>query len=179
MNDLMENELKSQILAVLYAAGRPVSLDEFKHLGQDQEAVLRILTSLEAGLQQDPSQGVLLERVAGGWRLVVHPAHLKAVELVLRPSLPRLSRAAVEVLAIVAYHQPVTRAEMESLRGRGVEGVLDGLLERELVKVTGEKDTVGRPKLYGTTQRFLEIFGLDGLNDLPPVGEGPVLLLRD
>jgi len=96
----------------------------------------------------------------------------------LRPTPPRISKAALEVLAIIAYQQPLTRAELEALRGKSVEGVLEGLIERQLVRVVGEKDAVGRPKLYGTTDRFLEMFGLESLADLPPLGEGPVLLLR-
>lgn len=78
----------------------------------------------------------------------------------------------------MAYHQPLTRAEIEALRGKSAEGVLDGLVERELVRVVGEKDAVGKPKLYGTTERFLITFGLQSLDDLPAMEEGPTLLLR-
>lgn len=70
----------------------------------------------------------------------------------------------------MAYHQPVTRAELEAMRGKGVEGVLESLLERGLVRVVGEKEAPGRPKLYGTTERFLEVFGLESLEDLPRSG---------
>ncbi len=168
--------LKAQILAVLFAAGRPLSLRELAPLGSE-EALLRTIVALEHDLREGKT-GVQLERVAGGWRLVVHPSHLAAVEQVLRPTPPRLSKAALEVLALIAYRQPLTRAELEALRGRSVEGVLEGLLERQLVQVVGEKEAIGRPKLYGTTERFLELFGLESLADLPPLGEGPVLLLR-
>lgn len=168
--------LKAQLLAVLFAAGRPLSLDELGPLG-DPEVLVRTIVALEGDLAEG-SSGVQLERVAGGWRLVVHPLHLGAVEQVLRPQPPRLSKAALEVLALLAYQQPLTRAELEALRGKSVEGVLDGLLERGIVRVVGEKDAVGRPRLYGTSQRFLELFGLESLDDLPPLGEGPVLLLR-
>ncbi|RDI95690.1 SMC-Scp complex subunit ScpB [Meiothermus sp. QL-1] len=173
---MSEGALKAQLLAVLFAAGRPVSLRELGPLAPE-EALLRAIEALGRELEGGQA-GVQLERVAGGWRLVVHPAHLEAVERVLRPSPPRLSRAALEVLAILAYQQPLTRAELEALRGKSVEGVLEGLLERGLVRVVGEKEAVGRPKLYGTTERFLEVFGLESLDDLPPLGEGPVLLLR-
>jgi segregation and condensation protein B len=168
--------LKAQLLAVLFAAGRPLSLDDLRPLG-DSEVLVRTIVALEGDLAEG-SSGVQLERVAGGWRLVVHPLHLGAVEQVLRPLPPRLSKAALEVLALLAYQQPLTRAELEALRGKSVEGVLDGLLERGIVRVVGEKDVVGRPRLYGTSQRFLELFGLESLDDLPPLGEGPVLLLR-
>ena len=165
--------LKTLLLAVLFAAGRPVALKELRALGHPEEAVLRALKALERDLEAG-HLGVALERVAGGWRLVVHPKALEAVERVLKPSPPRLSRAALEVLALVAYHQPVTRAELEAMRGKGVEGVLESL-----VRVVGEKEAPGRPKLYGTTERFLEVFGLESLEDLPPLREdGPPLLLR-
>ncbi|WP_337867606.1 SMC-Scp complex subunit ScpB [Meiothermus sp.] len=168
--------LKAQILAVLFAAGRPLALGDLSPLGTE-DALLRAIVALEHDLS-DGTSGVQLERVAGGWRLVVHPLHLTAVEQVLRPTPPRISKAALEVLALLAYQQPLTRAELEALRGKSVEGVLDGLLERQLVQVVGEKEAVGRPKLFGTTDRFLELFGLESLADLPPLGEGPVLLLR-
>jgi segregation and condensation protein B len=142
-----------------------------------EETLVRAFLELEHDLQPGHS-GIQIERVAGGWRLVVHPLHLGPVEQVLRPTPPRLSKAALEVLAIVAYHQPVTRAEVEALRGKNTDGVLEGLLERELLRVVGEKDTVGHPKLYATTERFLEVFGLENLKDLPQLEEGPVLLLR-
>ncbi|RIH81940.1 Segregation and condensation protein B [Meiothermus luteus] len=173
---MAQHELKAQLLAVLFAAGRPVSLGELRSLAPE-ETLLRALAALEGELREG-QMGVELERVAGGWRLVVHPRHLEAVEQVLRPTPPRLSKAALEVLALIAYRQPLTRSELEALRGRSVEGVLEGLLERGLVRVVGEKEAVGRPKLYGTTERFLEVFGLESLDDLPPLGEGPVLLLR-
>ncbi|SDE61538.1 condensin subunit ScpB [Thermus arciformis] len=169
--------LKAEILAVLFAAGRPVSLKELKALGHPEEALLRALKALEADLQEG-GLGVALERVAGGWRLVVHERSLPAVERVLKPTPPRLSKAALEVLALIAYHQPITRAELEAMRGKSVEGLLESLLERGLIRVVGEKEAPGRPKLYGTTERFLEVFGLESLEDLPPLQDGPPLLLR-
>ncbi|WP_038068511.1 SMC-Scp complex subunit ScpB [Thermus scotoductus] len=169
--------LKAELLAVLFAAGKPVALKELKALGYPEETLLRTLKALEADLR-DGELGVALERVAGGWRLVVHESALESVERVLKPSPPRLSKAALEVLALIAYHQPVARAELEAMRGKSVEGVLESLLERGLIRVVGEKDAPGRPKLYGTTERFLEVFGLESLEDLPPLEDGPPLLLR-
>jgi segregation and condensation protein B len=168
--------LKAQIMAVLFASGRPMGLQDLEALG-DEKALAEAIHALEQDLGRGES-GVQIERVAGGWRLVVHPLHLTAVELVLRPTPPRLSKAALEVLALVAYQPNLTRAELEALRGKSVEGVLDGLLERGLVRITGEKDTVGHPRLYATSERFLELFGLESLEDLPALTEGPVLTLR-
>lgn len=170
-------DLKAELLAVLFAAGRPVALRELKALGHPEETLLRTLKALEKDLEAG-HLGVVLERVAGGWRLVVHEQALPAVERVLKPSPPRLSKAALEVLALIAYHQPIARAELEAMRGKSVEGVLESLLERGLVRVVGEKEAPGRPKLYGTTERFLEVFGLESLADLPPLEDGPPLLLR-
>lgn len=171
------HELHATLLALLFAAGKPLTLEDFAKLGHPEDILLRSLESLAAKLSSGDT-GVGLEYVARGWRLVVHPRHLVAVEQVLRPTPPKLSKAALEVLAIVAYHQPLTRAEIEALRGKSAEGVLDGLVERELVRVVGEKDAVGKPKLYGTTERFLITFGLQSLDDLPAMEEGPTLLLR-
>lgn len=112
--------LKAQILAVLFAAGRPLALGDLSPLGTE-DALLRAIVALEHDLS-DGKSGVQLERVAGGWRLVVHPLHLTAVEQVLRPTPPRISKAALEVLALIAYQQPLTRAELEALRGKSVEG---------------------------------------------------------
>jgi segregation and condensation protein B len=173
----MPPDLKVQLLAILFAAGRPVGLRELKALDHPEEALLRALESLEKELAKG-EMGIALERVAGGWRLVVHPEALEAVERVLKPTPPRLSKAALEVLALIAYHQPIARAELEAMRGKSVEGVLEGLMERGLIQVVGEKEAPGRPKLYGTTERFLEVFGLESLEDLPPLEEGPPLLLR-
>lgn len=169
-------ELRAVLLGLFFAAGRPLGLKELKALGVPEEALLRSIQTLQDELASG-ALGVALERVAGGWRLVVHPEVLDAVESVLKPSPPRLSPASLEVLALIAYHQPLTRAELEAMRGRSVEGVLEGLLERGLIRVVGEKEAPGRPRLYGTTERFLEVFGLESLEDLPPLQESPPLLL--
>ena len=173
------NEALAELLAVFFAAGKPLAAGELaKGLERNEEEVRRLVDELGRKLE-DGSLGVALEEVAGGWRLIVHPRLVPRVQRVLRPRPPRLSPAALEVLAIVAYHQPITRPEVEAMRGKNSDAVLEGLLERGLVEVVGEKPVVGRPRLYGTTQRFLEVFGLTGLEDLPPLEEGPALLLRD
>jgi len=173
------NETLAELLAVFFAAGRPLTVPELaggleRSEEETQRLVGRLRDALEAGLH-----GVALEEVAGGWRLIVHPRFVEPVRRTLRPRPPRLSAAALEVLAIVAYHQPVTRPEVEAMRGKNSDAVIEGLLERGLVEIVGEKPVVGRPRLYGTTQRFLEVFGLASLEDLPPLEEGPALLLRD
>jgi len=123
--------------------------------------------------------GLIVEEVAGGYRLIVDPAlNADLVSLLEPPPLPQLSNAAIETLALVAYQQPVTRGELEAARGASCASTLETLQERELVKVVGRKDVVGKPLLYGTTERFLLEFGLKSLDDLPPLSDGPTEFLR-
>jgi segregation and condensation protein B len=159
------SRLASQILAVLFAAGRPVSLQELAPLAPS-EALKQALDELKS-LLCEGSWGIDLEEVAGGWRLVVHLQQVPVVEQILRATPPRLSRAALEVLAILAHAQPLTRAEIEARRGKSVEGTLESLVERGLVEVVGHKETLGRPRLYGVGARFFEVFGLRSLDELP------------
>nr|WP_232472522.1 SMC-Scp complex subunit ScpB [Deinococcus sp. DB0503] len=155
--------------AALLAAGRPVTRREVAALlGLPEEAAARALDAF-AGVLRDAGLGFEVEAVAGGYRLVVPPAlaaHL--APLLAPPPLPPLSAAALEVLAVIAYRQPITRAEIEAMRG-GSAGTVVTLQERELVKVVGRSDAVGQPLLYGTTERFLLEFGLTSLEDLPPL----------
>ena len=117
-----------------------------------------------------------VERIAGGWRIMTRPEHADAVAAFLNlGGSGRLSRAAVETLSIIAYRQPVTRAELESIRGVACGEVLRSLLERRLVEITGRAEEVGRPMLYGTTHAFLEHFGLPSIKDLPPLAHEPTL----
>ncbi|GGI70574.1 SMC-Scp complex subunit ScpB [Deinococcus wulumuqiensis] len=155
--------------AALLAAGRPVRLRELASvLGLGEDAALRAVQAFGAALDA-AGLGMALEAVAGGYRLIVPPplaGHL--APLLAPPPLPTLSSAALEVLAIIAYRQPVTRAEIEAMRGASAGTVLT-LQERELVKVVGRSDAVGQPLLYGTTEKFLLEFGLSSLQELPPL----------
>ncbi len=158
------------LCAALLAAGRPVRVAELARLtGLSEEGVHRVAAEAGAALA---ALGLGLELVAGGYRLFV-PAQLgeQLSPILAPPPLPALSQAALEVLAAVAYRQPVTRAEIEAMRG-GSASALVTLQERELVRVVGRSDAVGHPLLYGTTQRFLEEFGLPSLAELPPLEEG-------
>ena len=157
--------------AALLATGRPVGPAELgRLLGVPEGAVEQELRAYARALKE-ARLGFVLEEVAGGYRLIV-PTHLSAAlgPLLAPPALPTLSGAALEVLAVVAYKQPVTRAEIEAMRGASA-GSLVTLQERELVKVVGKSDAVGRPLLYGTTQKFLLEFGLRHLADLPALDE--------
>ncbi len=165
--------------AALLAAERPVaSKDLEKLLDVSNDAVVREVAQLQETLRE-AGLGLVVEEVAGGYRLVVDPAIIPALSDLLSPApLPNLSNAALETLALVAYHQPVTRGELEAARGASCSSTLDTLQERELIKVVGRKDVVGKPMLYATTVRFLLEFGLRSLDDLPAVGEQPAEFLR-
>jgi segregation and condensation protein B len=154
--------------AVLFAAVEPVGTDTIAARlpsGTDAETVLRDLARFYAG------RGVNLVRVGGGWAFRTAPdlAYVLSRE---RTEPKRLSRAAMETLAIVAYHQPVTRAEIEDIRGVSTaKGTLDTLLETGWVRLRGRRRAPGRPVTYGTTPAFLDHFGLDAITDLPGLDE--------
>src|SRR5690606_11907382 len=170
--DSARREVRALLCAALLAAERPLSAKELKGLlGVSEEAVTREVMALHE-LLQEQGLGIEVERVAGGFRLVVAPRLVPALATLLSPPpLPPLSAAALETLALVAYHQPITRGELEAARGASCSSTLDTLQERGLIKVVGQKDVVGRPLLYATTDRFLLVFGLRSLDYLPTVTE--------
>ena len=168
----VDQRSRSVVFAALVASGEPLKAHEVTTLvGGSIEAGRRVIDSLQATLREQ-GLGVLIEEVAGGYRLVVEEGLIPALAEVLgpRPS-PALSSAAVETLALIAYRQPITRGELEAARGANCASVLETLQERELVKVVGHRDVVGRPMLFGTTERFLVDFGLRSLDDLPPLDD--------
>ena len=168
----VESRERALVFAALVASGEPLKLSEITTLvGGSTDAASRVVGALQAVLQEQ-ALGVLIEEVAGGYRLVVDEGLVPALAEVLgpRPS-PALSSAAVETLALIAYRQPITRGELEVVRGANSSSVLETLQERELVKVVGHRDVIGRPMLYGTTERFMIEFGLRSLDDLPPLDE--------
>ncbi len=157
-----------QIEALLFAAAEPLSLaDLARRLPEGAEAP----PALDALQARYAGRGVELDCVAGRWRFRT-AADLSALMVEEREVEKRLSKAALETLAIIAYHQPVTRADIEQIRGVGLsKGTLDLLLEIGWVRMRGRRRTPGRPLTYGTADAFLEHFGLAGLNDLPGAQE--------
>jgi len=183
-------ELKLILEALLFSAQKPLSLKELRDVfaaavehaeGDDTVRALKKVKETELVLaleelakdHEAAQRSYRLACVAGSWQFVTQPEYapwLKAlVGHKLRP--PRLSQPALETLAIIAYRQPITRAEMEQVRGVSVDGVMQTLLERGLVEQVGRAEVVGRPMTYGTTGVFLEYFGLRGLEDLPAADE--------
>ncbi len=177
--DPARRDVRGLLCAALLAADKPLPAKDLKSLlGVSEEAVDREVGALHE-LLVDLGLGIEVEKVAGGYRLVVAPRLVPALATLLSPTpLPSLSSAALETLALVAYHQPITRGELEAARGASCSSTLETLQERELIKVVGHKDVVGKPLLYGTTDRFLLDFGLASLDDLPPVGDSPADFLR-
>ena len=175
-DDLMN--ARALTLAALVTAGRLITREDLASLLGGVVAATRGLNSVRELLAAE-SLGLEIEEVAGGYRLVVMPTLVPELASILSPApLPRLSEAALETLALIAYRQPVTRGELEASRGASCHSTTDTLLERELIRVTGRKDVVGRPLLYGTTERFLVEFGLKSIDDLPDVEEGETGFLR-
>ena len=170
---------RALLCAGLLSAGRPLAPRELSGLlGLSENDLRRALDDLRRSLQET-HLGLVLEEVAGGYRLIVDPVLTPDLSALLSPPpLPQLSGAALETLALIAYQQPITRGELEAARGSSCASTLETLQERELVKVVGRKEVVGKPLLYATTDRFLLEFGLKSLTELPPLGETPTDFLR-
>ena len=181
-------ELKDILEAILFSSQKPLSTKELqdilKHAGEEGEGGAKEIASAKsaaltaaletlAGEVEALGRGYRLVCVAGAWQFVTQSDYAPWVRALVgvknRPT--RLSKPALETLAIIAYRQPVTRAQMEEIRGVSVDGVIGTLTERELVEVVGRADAPGRPRTYGTTQLFLEYFGLRGLEELPDAEE--------
>lgn len=164
-------EVRRALEALLFLADEPMPTTVLAQcVERSRREVEEVLEALAAELEARGS-GIVLRRVAGGWRLATHPDAAPYVEqFILSSRHARLTRAALETLAIVAYKQPVTRHQVSSIRGADSEGVLRSLVERGLVREVGRDEGPGRAVLYGTTPEFLERLGLDSLADLPPIG---------
>jgi segregation and condensation protein B len=166
-------ELKAILEAVLFVSPEPVPVARLMSIvgTVSKSEVLQALEILRHDLDQ-PGRGIQLVQVAGGYRLVTKQEYgpwLKRIEKA--KATQKLSRSALESLAIIAYKQPLVRAEIEEIRGVETSGVLRTLCERKLVRIVGRKDVPGRPIMYGTTKFFLEHFGLQDLSQLPPLRE--------
>jgi segregation and condensation protein B len=168
---LPDARVSALLESLLLVADKPVSVEQLHEAtGIDRPRLTEGLSGLAQGMAER-SGGVVLVEVAGGWQLRTHPSAVEYVRRFLRVRPQRLTRAAVETLAIIAYRQPVTRPEIEEIRGVDSAAVVKALLERRLVKILGKKEEVGRPILYGTTREFLEFFALKDLTALPTLHE--------
>ncbi len=166
----MDN-LKQLIEAFIFASESPLSLDRLSHLSEQSKAdvkavIAQLLQQYSAG-----NRGFYLAEVAGGYQFRTDAELAPWLKALNRERATRFSRAALETLAIIAYRQPATRAEIEYLRGVDSGGVMKTLLDKNLLRILGKKDIPGRPLMYGTSRHFLEMFGLRDLNDLPTLKE--------
>lgn len=164
-------ELPALVCAIIFSCPKPVSLAQLEeacsHSSEEVEEALNEVRRMFS----DDVHGFSLYEVNGGYQFRTTSRAAKAITKVLPPKLKRLSRAAAETLAVIAYKQPVQRAEIEAIRGVDALPTLRTLLDAKLVRIVGHEDTVGQPALYGTTTLFLERFGLNDLSDLPSVRE--------
>lgn len=167
------NELQTILEAIIYVADDPVKLDQLKEVFPDEEPekLEQAVKSLVEEFNSRPG-GMLIREVAGGHRMTTRPEHHEYIRAYLKtkPS-AKLSMAALETLAVIAYKQPVTLAEILAIRGKKSTTALQTLLEKRLVSIVGRKPVVGRPILYGTSKEFLLHFGLRDLSELPTLEE--------
>ncbi len=178
----MDNDnLDNIVLALVFSADEPLSLRKMTGI-LDDIAASDIKNSVERWAKQfdDESWSIVLEKVAGGYQLSSRSQYAPYIARLYsgRRKL-RLSKAALETLAIISYKQPITRAEVENVRGVGCGGVIGNLLERSLIRIAGKAKVLGAPFLYGTTQEFLEYLGLNSLKDLPSLEELEAILERE
>ena len=184
-------ELKQILEAIVFSAQKPMSIGELRTLlretpekvpdeaEQTESFAKATARAVEKALEELAAEHDAANRsyrlacVGGNWQFVTKPNFAPWLQVLVgaKPRSPKLSHPALETLAIIAYRQPITRSEMEQIRGVAVDGVVQTLVERELIEVCGEADAPGRPRLYGTTLFFLEHFGLKGLNELPAADE--------
>lgn len=158
--------------SVLFACAEPITLGRLADvIAGPTRGELRAALAALAARTESERRGMRLVEVAGGYQFRTAPEHAEWVRRLFQQRPWRLTRATLETLAIVAYKQPITRAEIEAIRGVDVDSVLASLLARKLVKIVGRKEVIGRPLLYGTTRQFLEVFGLRDLAALPGLTE--------
>ena len=173
----VRSDLKAIVEALIFASPEPVTIKALVKLldAEPKEDIVRVIDALKQ--EYDRPGGLQVVEVAGGYQIVTRPElHEWVRRLFHERTTQKLSVAALETLAVIAYKQPVTGPEVAEIRGVNTAGVLGTLIERKLIKIVGRKQVVGRPFLYGTTREFLERFGLNDLSDLPKVEDMSDLL---
>jgi len=165
-------EIKSVVESLLFVAEGPQSLQRFGEIldSVDRATLHSVMNEIQADYESQ-NRGIRLVEVAGGYQLRTAKANADWVKKYLGGRPARMSKATLETLAIIAYRQPITRAEVEAIRGVDVDGVVTTLLERNLIRAVARKDVPGRPFLYGTTPEFLQLFNLKDLSQLPTLKE--------
>ncbi|HEY4873422.1 MAG TPA: SMC-Scp complex subunit ScpB, partial [Steroidobacteraceae bacterium] len=167
-----EAYLKNVIEAALFAAGRPLMVSQIAQLFDEhvRPSTAEVRAQLEALAEDYATRGIEMKETASGFRVQVRGALASEISRLWPERPPRFSRALLETLALIAYRQPITRAEIEAVRGVAVNpNIVKTLLERNWVRVVGQRDVPGHPELLGTTREFLDYFGLKTLDELPPL----------
>jgi len=166
------NEKKALVESLLFVSGDPVTLQTLKGIAEMPENELKQLVDELIAEYRDKNGGIQIIEVASGYQMVANPHYVSWIRKMLNTSTPnKLSLPALETLAIIAYNQPIIKAELEQIRGVNADGMIKSLLDKRLIKIMGRKEVPGKPLLYGTTKEFLEYFGLKDLTELPTLRE--------
>ena len=169
-----QNEIKYFVEAALLAAGRPLSIDQLQNLfdrnsAPEKQQIREAISSLQEDYEE---RGLAIAEVASGFRTQIKTSMADRLQKLWEERPPRYSRAFFETLALIAYRQPMTRGEIEEIRGVAVSAnIMRSLMERDWIRVVGHRDVPGRPAMFGTTKHFLDYFGLKKLDDLPPLAD--------
>ncbi|PIQ90671.1 MAG: SMC-Scp complex subunit ScpB [Candidatus Omnitrophica bacterium CG11_big_fil_rev_8_21_14_0_20_41_12] len=166
-----EHNLKSAIEALIFASEKPITLEQIKKVLEisDNSTINKIIQELIAEYIGQ-NRGIRIIEVAGGFQMITASAFAPFLKKLFKSrNRDKLSRQALETLAIIAYKQPLTKAEIESLRNVNIDGVMKSLLDKNLIRISGRKKVPGRPYVFGSTREFLEHFGLRSLQDLPKI----------
>ncbi|KXK33496.1 MAG: SMC-Scp complex subunit ScpB [Candidatus Omnitrophica bacterium] len=166
--------LASILESLFFATDEPLTLERLLEVipGENAESLKAALSDWRQRLIEDESRGLQLLEVAGGFLLATRPQNSEFVDRLLERRKKRtLSQAALETLSVIAYREPITRAEIEAIRGVNVDSMIHTLLQRRLIKISGRKEVPGHPFLYRTTKHFLHHFGLRSLTELPKIDE--------
>lgn len=164
---LMRAEIKASIEALLFASGERITEQELMEILQLGDADLKEIMREMADDYNQAARGIQILSLDGGYILATKQEHAAVINQIIKPNSRRLSPAALETLAIIAYRQPVSKTEIEQIRGVKTDRVLAGLTEKGLIKEIGRKAVPGKPVLYGTTHEFLKVFSLSTLEELP------------
>jgi segregation and condensation protein B len=172
-----EDNIKAVVEALLFSSDKPLLIEQIKKVldNLDANQIRRTLEELKAEYEQS-NRGMRIYEVAGGFQMISATHFASFLRKLYKgpQSSEKLSRPALETLAIIAYKQPLSKMEIETLRKVNVDGVMSTLVEKNLIRVTGRKKAPGRPKVYGTTRQFLEYFGLKSLEELPKIANFPL-----
>lgn len=170
-----QSQLKAVVESLIFVSEEPLSdrqlLTIFEETGIAKDDISSCIDLIRESFNNNPNSGLQLVEVAGGYQFRTKESCAEWIKKLSIPKLAKLSQPALETLSIIAYRQPLVRAEIEEIRGVDVGAVLKTLLERELISIVGRREEPGQPLIYGTTQKFLELFGLPSLKDLPPLAD--------